>query len=147
MSQRRFASITSNLLVRKGEAAPSPIGAGGAGPYVWLADSAAKPAGPAVAADEKVADRFVYSPDETSVVPLHPHDHSEKVRRIVLTLTAHEYETLGLVAVKKNSTRHQLAQEAMNAYFEWLTAEYGEVCACIAGGALCRCECGAPRVS
>jgi hypothetical protein len=66
----------------------------------------------------------------------------EKPRRLVLALTPHEYETLGLVAVKKGSTRHQLAQEAMDAYFEWLVSEYGEVCGCIVGGALCRCECG-----
>ena len=164
MSQRKFAPITSGLLVRKGEAAPSPatppmshglnISNDTGLPdtqslskaptpqmvraVTWLADVQRK------AASENSESRFVFSPDEPSAGPA-PNGEgkmdNDKPRRIVLNLSAHEYETLGLVAVKKGTTRHHLAQQAMDAYFEWLVAEYGEACNCIVGGALCRCEC------
>ena len=133
MTQSKFAPVTANLLVRKGEAAPSPVASPPPSSVTWLSDvsrRAPSPDGP--------EHKFVFHQSEPDV------DHgTEKLRRIVLNLTPHEYETLGLVAVKKNSTRHQLAQEAMDAYFDWLMSEYGEACACIAGGVLCRCECGA----
>ena len=105
----------------------------------WIAEATPLPE------PHAVEHRFVFHEADLSHAHAHAHHHDhtgEKLRRIVLTLTPHEYETLGLVAVKKNSTRHQLAQEAMDAYFEWLASEYGEACACIVGGALCRCECG-----
>jgi hypothetical protein len=143
MSQSKFAPVTANLLVRKGEAAPSPV-APSARPVAWLADTA-RPPGP-----EALESKFVFHQEEPHENSAHCADGrdicgaNEKPRRIVLNLTPHEYETLGLVAVKKNSTRHQLAQEAMDAYFEWLISEYGEACDCIVGGALCRCECGRP---
>ena len=126
----KFSPITS-LLVRKGEAAPSRVPQ-----KLRLAhdnsQSHAPPEG-----------KFVFSPDEASVGEK---DYSsEKPRRIVLTLTPHEYETLGLVAVKKGVTRHDLAQSAMTAYFEWLVSEFGEACSCIVGGALCRYECSVEK--
>jgi hypothetical protein len=124
--------MTSELLVRKGEAAPSVLPEA-AKPF--LRPRLVSPPG----------EKFVFVPDETgqhSSAKADPDGHGEKVRRIVLGLSAHEYETLGLVAVKKGSTRHALAQEAMTAYFEWIVSEYGEACNCITGGALCRCECG-----
>jgi hypothetical protein len=164
MSQRKFAPITSGLLVRKGEAAPSPIAppmsngpsisndtglpdtqspsraptAQMARAVTWLADVQRR------ASSENSESRFVFSPEDTSAGS-GPNSEgktdNDKPRRIVLNLSAHEYETLGLVAVKKGTTRHHLAQQAMDAYFEWLVAEYGEACNCIVGGALCRCEC------
>ena len=141
MSHSKFAPITSSLLVRKGEASPSPV-VPTLRPVSWISETARK------SAAESAEPRFVYKPEETSADVSHSEgkpdvcQSNEKPRRIVLNLTAHEYETLGLVAVKKGSSRHQLAQEAMDAYFEWLVSEFGEACTCIAGGALCRCECG-----
>ena len=139
MSQSKFAPVTSSLLVRKGEAGPSRVLAAERA-VTWLADAARR-----VETDAS-EHKFVYSPDESSHGMQHGdgghYGAGEKPRRIVLNLTPHEYETLGLVAVKKGSSRHRLAQEALDAYFEWLVAEYGEACTCIAGGALCRCECG-----
>src|SRR5262245_8065944 len=136
----KFASITSSLLVRKGEAAPSPITSSAPAPI------AARPPRPvtllsdvARRKSDMVEPRYVYVPDEAPQSSIcDSKADGDKPRRIVLTLTAHEYETLGLVAVKKGSSRHQLAQAALDAYFEWLVAEYGEACNCIVGGALCR---------
>ena len=137
MSQGKYAPITSSLLVRKGEAAPSPIESP-ARPVTWLSEV------PRKKPDEVSEPRFVYAPEEqamNSPPGASGKPENDKPRRIVLNLTAHEYETLGLVAVKKGSTRHDLAQAAIDAYFEWLVAEYGEMCNCIVGGARCRCEC------
>ena len=126
MSTTKFASVTT-LLVRKGEAAPSRVGQ-----RLRLALNHTQ-------SDPPSEGKFVFSPDEASIGDK---DYAgEKPRRIVLHLTPHEYETLGLVAVKKGVTRHDLAQSAMTAYFEWLVSEYGEACSCVVGGALCRSEC------
>ena len=138
MTQSKFAPVTANLLVRKGEAAPSPVASPPPSSVTWLSDVSRR--APSAEGPEH---KFVF---HQSDAPDNPGDQGhEKLRRIVLNLTPHEYETLGLVAVKKNTTRHQLAQEAMDAYFDWLMSEYGEACACIAGGVLCRCECGAKQ--
>jgi hypothetical protein len=141
MSHSKFAPITSSLLVRKGEASPSPA-VPTLRPVAWISETARK------TATESAEPRFVYKPEESTVDVQHGEGKTdachanEKPRRIVLNLTAQEYETLGLVAVKKGSSRHKLAQGAIDAYFEWLVSEFGEACTCIAGGALCRCECG-----
>jgi hypothetical protein len=157
----KFARITPDLLARKGNASPSVAGDAarepvGAIPLRMRLESeivqpqrTALPPGhdlPVAGDDGTSTKRFFYTPEETGGSGGGGSDiHSEKPRRIVLTLTAHEYETLGLVAVKKNTTRHQLAQSALDAYFEWLVSEYGEACSCIVGGALCRCECGSDQ--
>ena len=139
MSHSKFTPVTASLLVRKGEAAPSSVASMPPAAVTWLADVSRRAPG-----QQPAEHKFVFHQSDPSDVHAHPGDHSsEKLRRIVLNLTPHEYETLGLVAVKKSSTRHQLAQEAMDAYFDWLMSEYGEACSCIAGGVLCRCECGA----
>jgi hypothetical protein len=145
----KFAPITSSLLVRKGEAAPSPMTPPtSATPPVYP-----RPVGTRLVtvlsevarrkSVETVEPRYVYVPEEPAAVGTicETRGDADKPRRIVLNLTAHEYETLGLVAIKKGSSRHLLAQAALDAYFEWLVAEYGEACNCIVGGALCRCEC------
>ena len=153
----KYSPMTPEILVRKGDAAPSPIGAAAREPVGAIplrmprrqlrTESSAPTAGVKGGEEPAGARRFVYTPDdETPAKAVGGKGGSDapadKPRRIVLTLTPHEYETLGLVAVKKNTTRHELAQSAMDAYFEWLVSEYGEACACIVGGALCRCECG-----
>lgn len=143
MSHSKFAPVTANLLVRKGEAAPSPVIPPQPVPVravPWVADPYPPP--PMIEPDEH---KFVFSEAMFHGDGKEHCGTGEKPRRLVLALTPHEYETLGLVAVKKGSTRHQLAQEAMGAYFEWLVSEYGEVCGCIVGGALCRCECGSVK--
>jgi len=107
------------LLVRRGEAAPSRVRKRARRAKENKRDSHGE-------------QKFVFSPDEASP-PVEKDASGEKPRRIVLHLTPHEYETIGLVAVKEGVTRHDLAQSAMTAYVEWLVSEYGE--------SLCRTEC------
>ena len=58
----------------------------------------------------------------------------EKRHRMSLGLTQEEHERLGIVAVKKGLTRHQLMRDALDHYFEKLASDYRAECACIATG-------------
>lgn len=97
----KFSPITASLLVRKGEA------------------------GPSVASPAWLSERLVRAkkPDAANDAP--------KPRRLVVNLSPREYETLGLIAVKKGTTRHDLAQEALHVFFDTLADELGEGCLCI----------------
>jgi hypothetical protein len=61
-----------------------------------------------------------------------------KPRRLMVSVTPGEFETLGIIAVKKNVTRHQLVRNALNEYLALLVEEFGEGCQCIYTG----CSCG-----
>ena len=154
MSGGRFASLTSGLLVRKGEAAPSIVTSGpprplGAAPdrleaaLMHARDLVPQPAPvegperaprpecrelpPSVAAPERVFAQPVRE------IALHS-DHPDKPRRLMVSLSAEEYEMLGLIGVKKNATRHQLLRIAFDEYLLQLVEEFGEGCHCIANG-------------
>jgi len=58
----------------------------------------------------------------------------EKRHRMSLGLTQEEHERLGIVAVKKGLTRHQLMRDALDHYFDKLASDYKAECACIAVG-------------
>jgi hypothetical protein len=109
---RKFTPMTADLLVRKGEAAPSTRT-----PLLWED----RPAVPV-------------AKTRPALTPA----TNEKPRRIVLNLTARDYESLGIIAVKRGVTRHSLAAEAMALYFEQLADEHP--CACIGA---CRDLCAA----
>lgn len=68
------------------------------------------------------------------------YEHGERRHRISLALSQQEHERLGIVAVKKGLTRHQLMRDALDFYFEKLASEYKSDCACIATGG-CRNGC------
>jgi hypothetical protein len=58
----------------------------------------------------------------------------EKRHRLSLPLTAQEHERLGIVAVKRGMTRHQLMRHALDDYFARLAREYRNNCACLSEG-------------
>jgi hypothetical protein len=93
LSNGKFASVTSALLVRKGSAAPSKV-------------------------RRRRLPRVVSSDGVTKDSP--------KSHKLVLTLSAKEFEILDQLAEKKHTTRDALARGAMDAYFEWLLSEQGE---------------------
>jgi hypothetical protein len=167
MSGAKFASLTSGLLVRKGEAAPSPIvsgsiASGSARPFVHASERVDAPLsmhprehahapawhdGPQLAPAPEWHDpppRFE-APERVFARPareiaLHS-DHPDKPRRLMVMLTAGEYEMLGIIGVKKNVTRHQLLRIAFDEYLAQLVEEYGEGCHCIANGGSCDTPC------
>ena len=63
-----------------------------------------------------------------------------KQHRIMIVLTEEEHETLGILAVKKGFTRHQVLRKALDGYLEWLVDEYGTKCRCISSTCSADCD-------
>ena len=66
---------------------------------------------------------------------------SGKQRRLMVSLSPGEYETLGIIGVKKNATRHQLLRSALDEYLALLVEEYSGDCQCIYTGGSCNNSC------
>lgn len=157
MSGGKFASLTSSLLVRKGEAAPSsivsgPVASAAARSFVHASERVeAPPSTHSRAAAHVSASEWhappprIEAPERVFAKPareiaLHS-DHPDKPRRLMVTLTAEEYEMLGIIGVKKDITRHQLLRIAFDEYLLQLVEEYGEGCVCVANGGSCDAPC------
>ena len=123
MSQTKFAPITSSLLARKGDAFPSAMAVKPS--LFWARDEAPPP-----------IDRPV-----PAIVPPGP-PQTAKPHRMLVALTASEFEKLGIAAVKKGVTRHQIVRTALDLHLERLKREYGG-CGCMAVGGSCTQDCGA----
>ena len=136
MSSAKFASMTASLLARKGDAAPSlamlPVRpsafANGRPPPPTSrhADGIARAAPATRPENEK---------DHPSA-PSH-NDEPEKLRRIMVIVTADEFEKLGIAAVKKDKSRHEIVRAALDAYFQQLAADLPRKCLCMAEGPCC----------
>lgn len=158
MSARRFATITASLLARKGEAQPSAHPHPAPQPVIW-SSSLLKHPGPDAfanlersptaeaetphngfhAGEDEHADLAQFSDPGAKPVAVSAH---EKRHRVSLAVSAHEHEKLGIVAIKKGLTRHQLLRNALDFYFEKLAGEFQANCACIATGTDCANGCG-----
>ena len=112
MSSPRFAPITAGLLARKGEAQPwKQVG------KVQVEQVASIPWQP-------------YTP------PREPHPPG-KDRTCSIRISAHDFERLGILAVKKDTTRQQLLKEALAEFLAAKAQDYG--CACLGA---CNQDCG-----
>jgi len=58
-------------------------------------------------------------------------------------MTLHDYERLGIMAVKQNVTRQHLMQEALEQFFAAVTARYRQQCACLGSSEPCTGSCSA----
>lgn len=134
MAYGKFAPMTSALLTRKGEAAPSTIAGtttpNGIGPVtVGFFDRPAKPAAPAPV-----------SPKATTLAAAEPTKRASsepkqaKTRRVVVAVSQEEFERLGIAAVKKDVTRQELVRAALSRYLGKTASMYSS-CQCIAPGA------------
>ena len=103
----RFASITADLLARKGEAKPWPEVA--KKPLAWEPP-------PQI------------STVECALVPAAP---VSGMRKCSLRISQHDYERLGILAVKQGKTRQRLLQEAVGRLFTGMTEDYGLSCRCL----------------
>ena len=159
MSSGKFASLTSGLLVRKGEAAPSPIiagpsASGSARSFVHASERVEAPVsiqghspgwreGPKrpPASERHSPPPRIDTPERPArEIALHS-DHPDKPRRLMVMLTPEEYEMLGIIGVKKEVTRHQLLRIAFDEYLVQLVEEFGEGCECVANGGTCDTPC------
>lgn len=125
MSHARFAPITASLLARKGSAMPSAM------------------------VPHHPVPVFVETPRpvaQPSAVPVQdnndhdtPHDPS-RPKKLFISLSHREHERLAIAAVKTGLDRHQLVRDALEAYFEQLSRDMREGCACMSGAKACSCE-------
>ena len=153
IDESKFGRLTADLLVRKGDAEPSDIRRvrkpktetpplNLAAPNPQAADQAPANQAPAFQTADLTA-----VPDEHSdlLLPYGVFEHTiaqgtpKKQHRIMIVLTEEEHETLGILAVKKGFTRHQVLRKALDGYLEWLVDEYGTRCRCISS--TCSSEC------
>jgi hypothetical protein len=101
MSSAKFASITSGLLARKGEARPWAQLEATATPPSWRGDIAAMAAPPPPVKDRPCSVR----------------------------MSAHDHERLGILAVKSGSTRQKLLKDALAQFLAGKAQDYA--CACL----------------
>jgi hypothetical protein len=111
MSSAKFASITAGLLARKGEAQP------------W----------PALSADDESLPPLAWRP--APATPPAPAESKDK--SCALRMSSHDYERLGILAVKTGVTRQQLLKQALSEFLAARAAQYG--CACLGA---CNNNCG-----
>ena len=145
IDESKFGRLTADLLVRKGDAEPSDIRRARKRktetPPLNLVASNPQP-GDQQPVDQPPAYQtaeLTSVPGENSdlLLPYGVFEHTiaqgspKKQHRIMLVLTEEEHETLGILAVKKGFTRHQVLRKALDGYLEWLVDEYGTSCRCI----------------
>jgi hypothetical protein len=78
-----------------------------------------------------------FGPPQSDMGPLSHDTQFEKLRRLMVSLTSREYETLGIIAIKQGMTRHQLLRIALDDFLEGLSEECGRSCHCVANGWPC----------
>ena len=115
MSSAKFASITSSLLARKGEARP----------WNQSLESAIEIEVPQIPTAWRT---------EAAVPPPPP---PAKDRSCSLRMSAHDYERLGILAVKGGVKRQDLLKMALAQFLDSKAREYG--CACLGA---CNSNCG-----
>lgn len=121
VNNAKFASITPDLVVRKGEARPWP-----------QYESAVRSPPLAIRDDEDPLEADIVSEPQAAAA-------QDGIRRCTLRLTPCEYERLGIVAVKRNTSRQQILRLAVEEYLAAIETEYGRDCGCL-GGRSCRNE-------
>jgi hypothetical protein len=145
MSNPRFSPITSDLLARKGDATPSTLATKpslfwrrAAAPVAEPLRPAAEPVRPAAeparpAPDLRMAPDLRRTPEPPPAAAPPPLPDGPRPHKMMVTLSAGDYEKLGIAAVKKGLTRHQLLRVAIDLHLERLKREYGG-CGCMALG-------------
>ena len=114
MSSGKFASITSSLLARKGEAQP------------W------RSSGPDV---EKFSLPWRTLVPEVAAEPPPP----AKEKSCSIRMSPHDFERLGILAIKTGASRQQLLKDALSEFLASRADDYG--CYCLGA---CDNECGKP---
>jgi hypothetical protein len=122
VTSANFAAITASLLARKGDAVPSVVVPLMASPRAALVPRDDQPAPPELPP-------FVSEPRQP--------DNADKLRRIVFFIRQEELERLGIAAIKKGISRHDIVRSALDDYFRKLSAEFPQPCSCMEGGSWC----------
>jgi len=130
MSRPHYATITSNLLVRKGSAQPWEISA----PADFGAASAA---GPRLIAkdhreDARLDTEFArWMQEEDAPAQRQANQPIDHPHRCTIRLSRAEYERLGIIAVKRDMTRQQALRQAVDRYLDAAKRQYSARCRCL----------------
>ena len=108
MSSAKFASITASLLARKGEAQP------------WNS------MGNSLATQE--AEKVPLAWRTPLAVAAPPPPPPVKDKSCAVHMSAHDYERLGILAVKSDVSRQQLLKDALAQFLAGKAKDYGCVC-------------------
>lgn len=119
MSRSKFASITANLLARKGEARPWAESESTV--LSWPEAPATPQALSAVAAKSIEPGPFAAAASPGAAKP--------RVKSCTVRMSHDEYEKLSLLAVKRDQTRQQVLQAALKTLMADFARDHG--CACI----------------
>jgi hypothetical protein len=132
MSHGKYAHITADLLARKGEARPWPALTAEEMPEhrPWRPLAAPPPPPPSEEMPE-------HRPWRSVAAPPPPPPPEIKERNCAIRMSAHDYERLGILAVKADVTRQQLLKQALEEFLASRAAQYG--CACLGA---CNSNCG-----
>src|SRR5436190_7646472 len=106
MSSAKFASITSSLLARKGEALP------------WGQTGMAEP--------EKLSLPWRQHVPDLATPPPPPPPAKEKSCSV--RMSAHDFERLGILSIKTGITRQQLLKDAVSEFLASRADDYGCYC-------------------
>jgi len=141
MNQPRYASITSGLLARKGDARPWSDAS--KRPLAWNTPE------PMRLWDVQPVQTSEPPPASTRAVPPpvaeHEHVHNDHAhhaahdhKKCTVRMSHHDYERLGILAVKLGKTRQRLLQEAVDKMLTGITRKYGGSCACLGAEDCCQ---------
>jgi len=138
-SSGKFASITAGLLARKGEARPWDASTRAdedmPPPLAWR-PAAAPQARPSAAAMDRASSPYSAATRSAEAAPPPPPTEA-KDRSCSLRMSAHDYERLGILAVKQGVNRQHLLKQALADFLAARAAQYG--CACLGA---CNSNCG-----
>ena len=116
IKQGQFAPITAALLARKGEARPWEYGAANT-------QSHETPFGQRLPRALEVAP----TPKENAGVT------GDEVRKLTMRVSHADYERLGIIATKRDTTRQRLLHTMLDQFLAAAAEEYGSSCGCIGG--------------
>ena len=130
MSSAKYASVTAGLLARKGEAQPwnhTGMPETESISLPWRTYTPEMEGTPDMAAP----------PEKLAVLPASP----AREKSCAIRMSAHDYERLGILAVKSESSRQQLLKDALTQFLAAKARDYG--CACLTNpGSVCNSNCG-----
>jgi len=78
--------------------------------------------------------------------PAHPHVSSD-YKKISVRMSHHDYERLGILAVKQDKSRQRLLHEALDQLLAGITQKYSAGCACLGEERFANCERNSPMDS
>jgi len=131
MSSGKFASVTASLLARKGEGQPWMQGGGQGGMQGPAAEPLRMPPAWRNEACSEVRAELCVAPAAPPPSP------PAKDKSCAVRMSLHDFERLGILAVKTGVTRQQLLKDALAQFLAARAQDFG--CACLGA---CERNCG-----